>query len=153
MSKHLDRLIEHDIDTLNNHLPERRIPLNELLKAAVPQFVTRGKETSAFRKEELEWLAEFIPKEYHDDICLPIVVLRRMDYGEGIHTLAGNKVELFLIHKVLGYVDLQWTELASWKPVETLARPQVQILRSKMPSTTSVGIVLVRTREKKGDEE
>ena len=152
MSKHLDKLIEHDIDTLNNHLPEKRVPFNELLSQTTPGFRTRGGELSAFRKEELEWLAELIPKEYHDDICLPIVILRRMDHGKGIHTLAGNKIELFLIHKVLGYVDLQWSELASWKPVETLARPQVQVLRSRMPSTTSVGIVLTRTREKKEDE-
>lgn len=153
MSRHLDRLIEHDIDTLNNHLPEKRVPFLEILTQEAPKFKTRGGESSAFRKEEIDWLAEFIPKEYHDDVSLPLVVLRRMDQGKGIHTLAGNKVELFLIHKVLGYVDLEWKDLPSWKPVETLARPQVQVLRARMPSTTSLGIVLAITRERKSEEE
>jgi hypothetical protein len=65
-----------------------------------------------------------------------------LDYGQGIYTIAGSKVELFTIHRVLGYVDLQWTDFGKWKPVERLARPQVQILRRKLPSTTTIGIAM-----------
>ena len=140
MSKFIDKMIEHDIDTLNDHLPESRVPLSELIGLDTPQFKTRIGEVSVFRVDEVEQLANEVPRHFHDDIRLPIVILRRMDYGEGIYTIAGSKPELFMVHRIIGYVDLGWQELAVWKPVEKLARPQVQLLRRKLPSTTTIGI-------------
>jgi uncharacterized protein (UPF0216 family) len=140
LSKFIDKMIEHDIDTLNDHLPESRVPLSELIGVVSPQFRTRIGEISVFRIEELEQLALEVPERFHEDIRLPIIVLRRLDYGPGIYTVAGNKVELFLLHRIIGYVDLEWEDFARWKPVEKLARPQVQALRRKMPSTTIIGI-------------
>ncbi|MHA2426182.1 MAG: DUF61 family protein, partial [Candidatus Thorarchaeota archaeon] len=131
MSKFIDKMIEHDIDTLNDHLPESRVPLNELIGVESPQFKTRIGEFSVFRVEEIEELALEVPEKYHGEIRLPIVVLRRLDYGSGIYTVVGNKAELFLVHRIIGYVDLGWEGFVRWKPVEKLARPQVQILRQK----------------------
>jgi uncharacterized protein (UPF0216 family) len=147
LSPSIDKLIEHEIDTLNDHLPETRITLQELSKSGKPFFITRSGEKSIFRVEEIEWLQEQVPSRFHDSIRLPIVILRRLDYGLGIYTVAGNKTELFMIHRILGYVDLEWKIFASWKPIEQLARPQVQYLRKRMPSTTCIGIVHA-TREK-----
>lgn len=147
MSPSIDRLIEHEIDTLNDHLPETRVTLQELTESGKSFFITRSGEKSIFRKEEIEWLREQVPNQYHDSIRLPIVILRRLDHGLGIYTVAGNKTELFMIHRVLGYVNLEWKNFASWKPIEQLARPQVQFLRKKMPSTSCIGIVHA-TREK-----
>lgn len=147
MSPFIEKMIERDIDTLNDHLPESRHPLSELIEADSPQFRTRDGEISVFRKEELAELAAEVPSMFHDDIRLPIVLLRRLDYGSGIYTIAGNKVELFMIHRILGYVDLGWENFGGWKPVEKLAKPQVQVLRRKLPSTTSIGIAL-STKEK-----
>jgi uncharacterized protein (UPF0216 family) len=135
-------MIERDIDTLNDHLPEARHPLSELIESDSPKFKTRDGQFSEFRKEELAELAREIPERFHDGVLLPIVLLRRLDYGEGIYTIAGSKVELFTIHRVLGYVDLEWEDYGAWKPVERLARPQVQLLRRKLPSTTSIGIAM-----------
>ncbi|MHA2119245.1 MAG: DUF61 family protein, partial [Candidatus Thorarchaeota archaeon] len=112
-----------------------------------PQFRTRDGQISVYRKEELDELAAEVPTRFHNDVHLPIVLLRRLDYGTGIYTVAGNKIELFTIHRVIGYVDLEWGNFVSWNPVETLARPQVQLLRRKLPSTTSIGIAL-STKEK-----
>ena len=142
-------MLEHEIDTLNDHLPRARIRLSDLLKEENPHFTTRSGEKSIFKLEELEWLAKEVPKQYHYTIRLPIVLLRRLDYGPGIHSVSGNKTELFMIHRILGYVDLEWEKLAAWKSVEQLARPQVQILRQKMPTTTSLGIVFTTTRDSK----
>ena len=140
MNKFMDKMIEHDIDTLNDHLPESRVPLSELIGIDSPRFKTRIGETSVFRVEEIEQILLEVPKEFYSDIRLPIVVLRRMDYGEGIYTVAGNKTELFMVHRIIGYVDLEWKDFAKWKPIERLARPHVQILRQKLPSTTTIGI-------------
>jgi len=149
LSKFIDKMIEHDIDTLNDHLPESRVPLSDLIGVDSPQFRTRIGEVSVFRVEEIEDLTLEVPEKYHELIRLPIVVLRRLDYGSGIYTVAGNKTELFMVHRIIGYVDLEWEDLGKWKPVEKLARPQVQILRRKLPSTTSIGIGM-SSKEKPG---
>jgi uncharacterized protein (UPF0216 family) len=147
LSPSIDKLIEHEIDTLNDHLPEKRITLQELSESGKPFFVTRSGEKSIFRQEEIDWLKQQVPNRFQDSIRLPIVILRRLDYGMGIYTVAGNKTELFMIHKILGYVDLGWEKFAMWTPIEQLARPQVQALRRMMPSTSCIGIVIT-TQEK-----
>ena len=147
MNSKFDKMLEHDIDTMNDHLPRARIRLSDLLKEDDPHFTTRCGEKSVFKIEELEWLSREVPKNIHQSIRLPIVLLRRLDYGPGIHSISGNKMELFMIHRILGYDDLGWENIAKWTPVEQLARPQVQILRRKMPSTTSLGIVLVTPKD------
>lgn len=152
MNSKMDKIIEHEIDTLNDHLPRARTRLSDLLKEEDPHFMTRSGEKSIFKAEELEWLSKEVPKQFHYFIRLPIVLLRRLDYGPGIHSVSGNKTELFMIHKVLGYDDLEWEKLAAWKPVEQLARPQVQILRQKMPSTTSLGIVFTTLRDSRKND-
>ncbi|MHA1863543.1 MAG: DUF61 family protein [Candidatus Thorarchaeota archaeon] len=152
MSSIWDKMLEHDIDKLNDHLPHARVNFSDLLQKEDPHFITRSGEKSVFKVEELEWLSKEVPKQFHDSIRLPIVLLRRLDYGPGIHTVAGNKTELFVIHKVLGYDDLAWDNFSSWKPIEQLTRPQIQILRRKMSSSTSLGIVLATLRDNKKND-
>ncbi len=139
MSRFIERLIENEIDTSNDHLPAKRVSLAELGQQTSPSFITRGGESSIFLKDEIDMLVEEVPSIYHNEFMLPIVLLRRMDLGTGIYTIAGSKTELFLISKILGQDDLQWENLPSWRPVDRLARPQVQIVRRKLPSTTSLG--------------
>lgn len=147
MNSKMDKILEYEIDKINEHLPRARTRLAELLKEEDPHFITRSGEKSVFKAEELEWLSKEVPKQFHSLIRLPIVLLRRLDYGPGIHSISGNKTELFMIHKILGYDDLEWENLATWKPIEKLARPQVQIIRKKMPSTSSLGIVFTTSRD------
>lgn len=151
MSPTIDKMIEHEIDTLNDHLPETRVTLRELIDSNKSYFITRSGEKSVFQREEVQWLREQVPERFHDEIRLPIVILRRLDYGPGIYSVAGNKYELFTIHRILGYVDLEWENFAVWKPIEQLARPQVQIIRQKMPSISCIGIVYA-TKEKTEDD-
>ena len=152
MSSRIDKMLEHEIDTLNDHLPRARIRLSDLLKEEDPHFTTRSGEKSVFKAEELEWLSKEVPTNLHQSIRLPIVLLRRLDRGHGIHSVSGNKAELFLIHKTLGYDDLAWDNFAAWKPIEQLARPQIQIIRKRMPSTTSLGIVLTTSRDSRKND-
>jgi uncharacterized protein (UPF0216 family) len=132
-------MIENEIDASNDHLPAKKVALSELLQSNIPSFDTRGGDTSLFLKEELEMLAKEIPSKYHEEFMLPIVILRRMDLGTGIFTVAGSKTELFLIHKILGQDNLEWDDLVSWRPVDRLARPQVQLIRRRLSSTTTMG--------------
>jgi len=139
----VDKLLERDIDSINDDLPEGRVSLKELIAAESPQYVTRNGETSAFHIEEIAKLGEIVPQKFHSEIWLPIVILRRIDYGLGIHTVAGNKVELFLIQQlIVGDVDLDWDKLSEWKMNDRLARPQVQVLCRKSPSATCIGFTM-----------
>jgi len=147
LNSKMDKLLEHEIDTLNDHLPRARIRLVDLLKEENPHFVTRCGDKSVFKVEELEWLSKEVPKKLHESIRLPIVILRRLDQGHGIHSVSGNKTELFMIHKILGYDNLAWENFSIWIPVEHLARPQVQIIRKKLPSTTTLGIAFTISRD------
>ncbi len=139
MSRFIERMIENEVDASNDHLPAKRVSLSELIQSTSPIFDTRGGETSLFLKHELELLAKEIPTKHHDEFMLPIVILRRMDLGTGIFTVAGSKTELFFIHKTLGHESLHWDDLVSWRPIDRLARPQVQIIRRKLSSTTCLG--------------
>ena len=141
MSHFIERLIEHEIDSANDHLPVRRIPLSELVDSDSPSFKTRGNEVSAFLKDEISMLAEKVPSIHHGSIMLPIVILRRRDLGSGIYTVTGSKAELFLVHRFVGLDGLGWDEINRWKPVDRYARPQIQILRRKLSSTTQLGFV------------
>ena len=140
MGSNVDKMLERDIDSINDDLPRGRISLKGLIAAESPQYVARNGETSAFCKEEIAKLGEIVPRKFHGEIWLPIVILRRIDYGRGIYSVAGNKVELFLIqHLIVGDVDLEWDRLLGWETNDRLARPQVQVLRRKLPSTTCIG--------------
>jgi uncharacterized protein (UPF0216 family) len=153
VGSNIDKLLEHDIDSINDDLPRGRISLKELIAAESPQYVTRNGETSAFYKEEIAKLGEIVPQKFHGEIWLPIVILRRIDYGPGMHTVAGNKVELFLIqHLIVGDVDLEWDKLPGWKMSDRLARPHVQVLRRKLPSTTCIGFAMAAETSRRKPE-
>ncbi|MGY5852373.1 MAG: DUF61 family protein [Candidatus Thorarchaeota archaeon] len=140
MSSFFDKVLEQEIDSVNDHLPSKRIPLKDIIESGVFAYETRGGENSAFRREEIDFLASIVPSRLHDEIRLPIVILRRMDLGRGIHTISGGKVELFLVNGlIVGDVDLRWDDITLWEPIERLARPQIQVLRKKLPSTTCMG--------------
>ncbi len=64
-----------------------------------------------------------------------------MDLGSGLYTVAGTKPALFFLHKILGQVDLEWEDLAVWRQNDTFARPQVQMIRRRLPTTTCIGFV------------
>jgi uncharacterized protein (UPF0216 family) len=137
----IDKIVQHEIDSINDHMPATRFSLRELAESDDPHYMTRNGEKSILKKEEILELVSLVPSRFHDEIRLPIVILRRMDYGTGIYSIAGGKPELFLIHHLLGYVDLEWDDFQKWKPIEKLMRPQVQAIRQKLPSTSCVGFV------------
>ncbi|MHA1904110.1 MAG: DUF61 family protein [Candidatus Thorarchaeota archaeon] len=143
MSRFLEKMLEHEIDAVNDHLPSKRVTLKDMIDAETPRYETRGGEMSVFRKEEIVELAHDVPKQYHEAFLIPIIFIRRVDIGPGVYSITGSKPELFFIHRSLGYVDLEWSEMSSWKSVDKFARPQIQILRRKFPSVTCVGFATI----------
>lgn len=147
MSSFFDRMIEREIDIANDHLPKTRPTMREILETGDSTYETRGGERSLIRNQEIQELLKEIPPEFHNQIQLPIVILRRMDLGSGIYTIAGSRAELFLVHRVIsaavGQVNLAWSELMDWKPIEKIVRPEVQIVRKRYPSATVIGFTTI----------
>ncbi len=140
---YFDRILEHEIDTANDHLPSKRVSLKDILAKGDYFYQTRGGEPSAFRKEEIERLLELVPEHLHSEIRLPLIILRRMDLGPGMFTLSGGKTELYLLCKIIeGEVTIEWNGISEWVLVEQFVRPQIQILRRLFPSTTVIGFTL-----------
>ena len=49
------------------------------------------------RTSELEELAKTAPEEYRGRLKLPIIILRRMEVGKSIYTIAGDRIEEFIV--------------------------------------------------------
>ncbi len=141
MPSFIERAIEREIDSINDHLPQKLIPLSEIMEQSKPGYTTKDGTFSAFKREEIDYLIEEVPIQFHQSITLPVVILRRMDLGRGVHTVAGTKPVLFLMHRIIGDVNLEWSDLARHAPSNRFARPQVQIIRRKLPTTTCIGFV------------
>ncbi len=136
-----DHFIKHEIDAANSHLPSRRVTLCAITRADRPQYITREGTPSSFRPDEIAFLLDSVPDALRCEIRLPIIIMRRPDLGRGLYTVTGNRTELFLIHNiVVGNVDLRWDDLPQWTPRHTFSRPEVQVVRRLLPSTTCVGI-------------
>lgn len=152
MSSFIERMVKRDIESINDHLPAERISLKELIGSKERVFKTRAGEMSVIRDSEIEMISELTPHDYHGHILLPIVLLRRIDLGSGIYSISGTKVELFLIHYLLereiGGKILDWNRISEWTPQDRIARPQVQIIRKILPSSTCIGFTtLAKTRK------
>ena len=147
MTPPIDKIVQHEIDSINDHMPVTRFSLSELANSDDPHYMTRNGEKSILKRDEISELVRLVPSKFHNEIRLPIVILRRMDYGTGIYTIAGGKAELFLVHHLLGYVDLEWKDFQKWKSIEKLMRPQVQVLIQKLPSTSCIGFVTSKAND------
>ncbi len=120
----MSSFIEREIDSFNNHLPTTRLSLKKALEED-PQFVMRGRKKSVIKKSELKVLSGFVFELFHDKIVLAIRLPRRIDLGSGTFTISDTKHTLFLVHKILGYINLPWKKLHKWEWRDRLVRPQV----------------------------
>ncbi len=122
-----NRLIKLELSKLNVHLPERRLSLREALSSARPQVVARDGSTHAFKREELEFLAGLLPEADRDKLQLPILIGLEPKLGRGTARISGE-AEVKVVSQVLE------KEPAAGELL--IYRPEVAILRKKLPTTT-----------------
>jgi len=122
-----NRLIKLELSKLNVHLPERRPSLREALSSARPQVVARDGSTHAFKREELEFLAGLLPEADRDKLQLPILIALEPKLGRGTARISGE-AEVRVVSQVLE------KEPAAGELL--IYRPEVAILRKKLPTTT-----------------
>jgi uncharacterized protein (UPF0216 family) len=140
VEKAFDTLIGHEIRRLSNHLPRQRKFLKDLLAQDGDTTVEAADGTKLLlRQVELQALAKIVPTEYHEKLRIPFIILRRMDMGKSIYTVAGDQLEVFTIQKILGRTNDSFHEM--YKHTERLFvyRPEVSELVGKFHSLIVIG--------------
>lgn len=122
-----NRIIKLALSRLNVHLPERRLSLREALSSAKPQVVARDGSIHTFKREELEFLAGLLPEADRDKLQLPILIALEPKLGRGTAKISGE-VEVKVVSQVLE------KEAAAGELL--IYRPEVAVLRRKLPTTT-----------------
>ncbi len=124
----LEEYLKKELRLVNLHLPYKRRSLEELLREDFPHIILRDGSTHYFKRKELELLASLIPRELWSELKLPILLEVSPEYGEGAVIIKG-RVESLIVSKIL---EIEWKEESHL----IIYRPQVSILRRKLPTTT-----------------
>lgn len=128
-----------DVNKINDHLPSKTIPLSELLGQEEPIIKARDGSKFWIDREELMKVASLVPKALHRRLHFPLVLIRRIDLGEGVFTISGGKLEAFFVAKMLGTSNEPLMNYESAEVQNYIYRPQVQELRRKLRSLTVIG--------------
>nr|MDO8134379.1 DUF61 family protein [Candidatus Njordarchaeum guaymaensis] len=138
-----DRILRYiwkwDVNKMNDHLPRKTVPLNELLKEEQPAIKARDGTSLWIDKDELLNIANLVPDDLHSRLHLPIILMRRIDLGEGLFSISGGKLEAFLASKILGITKDSFASYGSADVPQYLYRPQVQGLRRRLRTLSVIG--------------
>ncbi len=136
-----DGFLKKQIQNLNRHLPKGRATLADLLDRDKPQIENRDGSTHRFKRKELEFLADLIPKEEYRRLRLPIIIRVSPELGRGAAKITG-KIEKEIFKKILEKdEELDEGELLVY-------RPEVRKIRQKLPTTTQYAFLI---SSKRGD--
>ena len=139
LERTFDALLGRELRKLNNHLPKQRRTLKELLGETDPTLPTVDGSTIVLRREEIDQLATIVPPAYHELLKLPIIVLRRMELGKSVYTIAGDRVEEFTVKKILGKAEGEYHSMYLDEKPLFLYRPDVSELLRRFHSLVVIG--------------
>jgi uncharacterized protein (UPF0216 family) len=122
------RILSKQIQALNRHLAKSKVDLKSLLEEEEPKIVLRDESEHVFKKDELERLAELLPRYLHKKLRLPIYIeLSSGKYGSGTGRVAGE-LECKVIRGVLDK-EGRGDELFIYMP-------EIRMVRKELPTTT-----------------
>jgi len=126
-------LLVKTIQTMNSHLPARRINLTDLLAMEKPGI--RGKDNAFFiiEKAELDLISKSLPRFLWSRLRLPMLIEMSPDFGNGSARIQGE-TEVELVCKILGK-DRQYSKQM------IIYLPDVRELRRKLPTTTQYAFI------------
>jgi uncharacterized protein (UPF0216 family) len=142
MERTLDTILTHEIRKLNTHLPKHRRTMSDLMKSTDPAIEAVDGTSILLRTVELEELARIVPREYHDRLRVPIVILRRTDLGKSTYTVSSEPIEEFVVKKILGATNVDFHQMYMDRESFFLYRPQVVELLRKYHSLFAIGFGL-----------
>lgn len=118
------------IQTLNRHLPKKRITLKQILQEDKPGIENLDGSIHSFDKKELERLASIIPEWEQDKLRLPIYLEMSSSMERGSIRISGRS-ECAAISRILGKETPE-------KRVESMIiyYPHLLKIRKELPTTT-----------------
>jgi uncharacterized protein (UPF0216 family) len=121
------------IQTMNQHLPSRRLDLMQLMAMDKPGV--KGKDNSFFimEKSELELISQSIPRFLWSRLRLPLLIEMSPDFGNGAARVQGE-VEVEAVAKILGKDRPRERQMIIYLP-------EVRELRRKLPTTSQYAFV------------
>ena len=128
------RVLIKNIQTLNQHLPGKRLPLTELLSMEKPGIKRKDNTFFIMDKAELELISQSLPRFLWNRLRLPLLIEMSPDFGSGAARIQGE-VESEVVSKLLG---------KDRRPEDrsiTIYMHEVRELRRKLPTTTQYAFV------------
>jgi uncharacterized protein len=127
------KILIKTIQTLNQHLPGKRLPLTELLAMEKPGV--KGKDNTFFimDKAELDLISQSLPRFLWNRLRLPLLIEMSPDFGSGAARIQGE-VEVEMVSKLLGKARPEGKSMIVYLP-------DVRELRRKLPTTTQYAFV------------
>lgn len=144
MERAFDAVLAHEIRKLNTHLPKQRRTLSELLTTKDPTVEAQDASFILLKADELQELAKIVPREYHDRLKLPIILLRRMELGKSIYTVSGDRIEEFTVKKILGLTKEDYHQMYRDRDPAFLYKPHVSDLLRRFHSLVVIGFGIPR---------
>ncbi len=131
------------IQTLNQHLPGKRLTLTDLLGMEKPGI--KGKDNSFFimDKSELELISQSLPRFMWNRLRLPMLIEMSPDFGSGSARVQGE-AEVEVVSKILG-------KSRTYEKQLIIYMPEVRELRRKLPTTTQYAFI-TNLRDRSMDE-
>ncbi len=126
-------LLVKTIQTMNQHLPSRRLSLTDLLGMEKPGI--KGKDNTFFimDRKELELISASLPRFMWSRLRLPLLIEMSPDFGSGAARVQGD-AEGEVVCKILGKAKPHGKQLIIYLP-------EVRELRRKLPTTTQYAFI------------
>jgi uncharacterized protein (UPF0216 family) len=127
------KMLIKTIQTMNQHLPGKRLPLTELLSMEKPGI--KGKDNTFFimDKAELDLISQSLPRFLWGRLRLPLLIEMSPDFGSSAARILGE-VEVEVVSKILGKTRPDGKSMI-------LYLPEVRELRRKLPTTTQYAFI------------
>ncbi len=135
------KMLIKTIQTLNQHLPGKRIPLSDLLRMDKPGIKGRDNTFFFIDKAELELISQSLPRFMWGRLRLPILIEMAPDFGSNSARVQGE-AEVEVVSKILK------KDLPDRKFM-IIYLPEVRELRRLLPTTTQYAFLTsIRDLEK-----
>ena len=144
LERTFDAILGRELRNLNTHLPKQRRTLSYLLKIEDPTIEAVDGSSILLKTSELEAFAKQVPREYHDLVKLPILILRRMELGSSVYTVSGERIEEFTVQKLLDKVQGGYHQMQNSRQPLFLYRPEVSELLRMFHSLFIIGFGIPR---------
>jgi uncharacterized protein (UPF0216 family) len=122
------KMLVKTIQTLNQHLPSKRLTLSELITMEKPGIKGKDNTFYVMDRSELETISSALPRFMWNRLRLPMLIEMAPDFGGSSARIQGE-TEVEVAAKILGKERPE-------KRFIIIYMPEVRELRRKLPTTT-----------------